>query len=144
MPLSLNVDRVRVTVNSTALDRMFLPGGDVWAWGRNVRLEMAAVAMETTPSRTGYMRTQNGSVETPRGRRDIQLTVYNDAPYAMYVHNGTTGPIYSSRPGGMLLVRPSPYSNFHRFVPLEEVDGQSAQPWLRNAMEDVLARHGIR
>jgi hypothetical protein len=62
----------------------------------------------------------------------------------MYVHDGTTGPITSDRPGGMLVVRPSPYSHFHRAVPVLSVDGQSPNPWLRNSMQDVLARHGIR
>lgn len=143
MPLGLG-GRYHFTVNSLALDRMFLPGGDVWAWGRNVRIEMLETAIAYAPGRTGYLRTQHRSAETPRGKQNIQITVANDADYARYVHEGTSGPIRSSRPGGMLLVRPSPYSHFGRFTPLPEVDGQSANPWLRNSMQDVLARHGIR
>lgn len=144
MPLTLHANRVRVTVNSVALDRMFLPGGDVWAWGRNVGLEMQVEAIARAPGRTGFLKTQHGFVQTPRGKQNMQVTLYNDADYAKFVHEGTTGPIRSTRPGGMLVVRPAPHSHFHRPVPVVSVDGQRANPWLRETMEDVLARHGIR
>jgi hypothetical protein len=144
MPLGISSTRVRVSVNSSALDRMFLPGGDVWAWGRRVGLEMMEVAIATAPSRTGYLKTQHGFNQTPVGKQHARVTIYNDSDYARFVHGGTTGPITSNRAGGMLTIRPAPYSWFHREVPVMSVRGQSANPWLSNAMQDVLARHGIR
>lgn len=136
--------RYRVTVNSAALDRLFLPGGDVWVWSRDVGREVMFQAIATAPGRTGLLRSLHGMNQQPGGPRAVRFTVYNDAEYAKFVHNGTTGPITSTRPGGFLLVRPSPYSFFGRFTPLPFVSGQNAQPWLANATEDVMARHGIR
>lgn len=135
--------RYRVTVNSLAITRLTLPGGDVWRWARDVGRETMFEAIRRAPSRTGYMKAMHGFTTTPVGARHVQYTVHNDAPYAKFVHGGTTGPIRSTRPGGMLLVRPSPYSYFNRFVPLPSVDGQPAKPWLREASDAVLARHQI-
>ena len=142
--LRLRANRVRMSVNSAALDRMFLPGGDVWAWSRRVGRENLFTAIAIAPGRTGQLKAMHGLNQTPVGRQHVRYTVFNDAEYARFVHGGTTGPITSTRPGGYLVVRPSPHSYFNREVPLASVAGQRANPWLREAMQTTLARHGIR
>jgi len=141
--LTMHPGRVRMSVNSVGLDRLFLPGGDVWAWSRRVGRETLFESIAIAPSRTGHIKAMHGMTQTPVGRRNVRFTIHNDADYARFVVKGTTGPIRSTRPGGMLLVRPAPYSRFNRFVPLESVAGQSANNWLQRASDNVMLRHGI-
>lgn len=141
--VTMRPNRVRMSVNSVGLDRLFMPGGDVWAWSRRVGREALFVAIAEAPARTGYLKTQHGMTQTPVGRRNVRFTIHNDAEYAKWVTNGTYGPIRSSRPGGMLLIRPAPYSFFSRFVPLAEVRGQQSNNWMWRATEEVMRRHGI-
>ena len=143
MAVRASVNRIRVSVNSAAIESMFMPGGDVWAWGRDTGYEINAVARATAPSRTGHLRSAHGMLQVPNGRTQVRTVVYNDADHARYVHDGTVGPIMSTRPGGMMIVDPAPRSWFTRPTAVHEVRGQRAQPWLREAMEDVLARRGI-
>jgi hypothetical protein len=133
--------RYRVTVDSLALDRLFLPGGDVWSWSRDVARETVGEAILTAPKRTGSLAGQHGFNQTPHGKRGVRWTVFNDSPYAKFVHEGTTGPIKSNRPGGLLLVAAG--NGFPTFT-AKSVDGQDSNPWMERANQLVLARHGIR
>ena len=134
--------RYRVTIYQSRIDALFLPGGDVWGWARRMAQETESEAILRAPSRTDTLRSLHGSSVTPAGRTQVRWTVYNDAPYARFVHEGTTGPITAAS-GGRLRIRPAPHSNSP--VPLfpVAVRGQRANPWIENASNAVLARHGI-
>lgn len=138
---------VRVTVYDTQVERLFLPGGDAWDWLMRVGHEHTQMAIIESPSRTGYLRTQHNLSLTPVGRYNVRYSVGNWADYAVYVHEGTTGPIVSTGwddgSPAFLAIRPMPHSRFPVTKYLRSVSGQEANPWIARAGGIVLAKYGM-
>lgn len=134
--------RVRVTVNQTAIQSIFLSGGDAFEYARRLGAETMEVAMLSCPFRSGELKNSHGFTTTPVGKYKCQFTVHNDAEHAMYVHEGTlmVAPITSTTPGKYMFLRPGPLYDVRKRL---WVRGQSANPWMERSMEAVLERHGI-
>lgn len=139
---------VRVTVYDTQVAGLFLPGGDVWGWMRSVGFEHMQMAAIEAPVRTGQLKGLHNLALTPSGRNHVRYSVGNYADYAVYVHEGTTGPITSVGwdDGGpaFLAIRPVPHSWFPNGGFVRSVSGQEANPWIARAGGFVLAKHGLR
>ena len=85
---------------------LFAPGGDIYEWSHSLARELETVTKRTAPP--GFSRSRWGHVGTGRlragvtgraevGRGKVVYVILNSsAPYTMYVHAGTTGPIYSN------------------------------------------------
>lgn len=136
----------RVTIYDTQVDRIFLPGGDVWDYMREVGDEHYRWASIYAPTRTYFLLSQMAGpfVMPYNGRRGVRYSVGNYAPYANFVHGGTTGPIYGKTElegleGTWLWVRPMPYSWYPAGGWFGWVDGQTANPWIRRAWDTVAA-----
>jgi hypothetical protein len=151
---------VNVSVDDEAIAKLFVPGlnGDGWHWMRRVGNQHKDFAIAAAPQRTGFLATQHKVSLQPNGKYQCRYSVANYAPYARYVHEGTTGPIHSNRTtmaeinadyaAGLssvtphMVVRPSPHSWFNGPVPLLWVEGQSAQPWIVDAAEIIFSIYG--
>lgn len=132
-------DPYRVTIYDNQVDAMWSPaGGEVYGWLRRLGQEHLAVARRTTPRRSGNLAGEFYPVPimTPVGKRNWRYTIRNDADYAAYVHDGTSGPIYPH--GTHLWIRPAPHSRYQRGARRLSVKGQSANPWITEAGAFVL------
>jgi hypothetical protein len=128
-------------------------GPDILTLAREVEEE----AVKRAPKRTGRMAKQHyRNVPPPRGY-ERWFWVGNRAGYARFVRGGTagngTGYITGKVDGpfgGVMLMRPAPYSYFgvddqRRFQ--ESVKGQKANDWLGLALKAVVVRRlnaGVR
>lgn len=133
--LTFRQNTVRTSVNLPGIMSMFAPGGDVFKTARAWAFESRQYMVATAPRRTGGLAGAHGIPSvTPQGL-GVMYTVANRSRHAIWVHNGTTGPITPKR---------------HQYLQLpggpraKSVRGQRAQPWMEDAMNAVLAKHGIR
>ncbi len=126
----------RVTIYDTAVDSLFAPGQDVWRFMALLGTEHLAASIAFAPSRTNALRAAHYPVPilTPNGRRGWRYTIRNDAPYAEYVHRGTTGPIMAN--GNYLSVPITRGTSYPRFL-ARSVAGQTANPWIDKAWDFV-------
>lgn len=133
---------VRVTIYDNAVDRLFLPGGDVWHTMGLIGNEHLSAAIAFAPRRSGHLAASHYPVAilTPYQRRGVRYTIRNDADYALYVHGGTTGPIRGDM--GLGWMRVPEYRGSARKVPMLEVSGQAANPWIERAALYALAPWG--
>lgn len=132
----------RVTIYDTKVTGIFLPGGDGWHFMGLVGTEHLNQAIAFAPSRTGTLKASHYPVpimtpyRAPGGAVGCRYTIRNDAPYADYVHGGTTGPIMGHR--GYLWVPQRRGSSWPRYL-ARSVAGQDANPWLEKAAAVALA-----
>lgn len=147
----------RVTVNTAAIQGEFKVGGKIsrhaHSVGRNIKREAEAMA----PIRGGELKRSHTGPHYSTTWLGGHVTVGNDAPHAMFVHKGTTGPILPRNHTGYLWIRPAPHSwyapNYTPFddfewggfavnaggrTPRRKVRGQRANPWLADAMRMVV------
>lgn len=84
------------------------------------------------------MATQNYS-EMGANQSGLWLRLGNRADYSVYVHEGTTGPIWGDS-GYMLLGKQSPTGpGYPRFMLItDQVSGQDAQPWMAQSLTRIL------
>lgn len=133
-------------INTTAIDGQFLETGSVGRAAKRVGREIKYQASAEAPSRTGELGRSHDGPWYSKTYLGCHITVGNHAPYAIYVHEGTTGPILP-RTHDDLWIRPHPHSWFAADpqwaeyggrTPLPSVAGQSGQPWLAEAMRLVV------
>jgi hypothetical protein len=143
--------KLRVTTDINAIQGQFLPGGDIWGTAKEWGNDMRAVAISTTPRRTGDMSRAFARISRTPSNLNVKVGLRNEADYAIFVHEGTMGPIYPNNWTGKLWIRPYPHSyylpvlEYARYggrTPVDSVSGQRAQPWIRQAMETVLRFRG--
>ena len=132
---------LRVRIYESQIARESLPGGDVRRWVSKIGKETFALASANCPVRTGELLRSIGWGVTPHPA-GCQATIRATADYALFVHEGTTGPIYPTL-SRYLVVRPMPHSHYSDYTRRNSVRGQSANPFIQNAFEDVLQRHRV-
>jgi hypothetical protein len=132
-----HVRRVRVSVNATAIQSLYEPGGDVWNFGRKFGEGMVIAAIRRAPRRTGELAARHGYTNTPIGAFQVRTTLHNDAPYAGYVRYGT-GDIY-----GRMIVRPFPHSYYAKPTFRNHVRGQRPNNWMEEALQEAIVRYGL-
>lgn len=137
---------VRVTIYDRNIDRLFLPGGDVWDWMRDVGAEHLRMALVEVPRRSGSLASKHNLALTPYGKRGVRYSVGNYADHAYWVHEGTTGPITTG--GGFwddgrraFLGPMAPWMGRNTLF-ATSVSGQEANPWIARAGDIVLAKYG--
>lgn len=146
-----------VTVNEFSISG--LVHEEVGRYGNDMGRRIVGVARGIAPRRSGTLAASHryrGFLY--RGRYKVGTRVENTAPHALWVHEGTTGPIRPTR--GKYLVVPKnrgvaplgtqtylarnvrgqlgPAKSPYGF--LRSVRGQRSQPWLREAGETVAFR----
>jgi hypothetical protein len=125
------VSRVRVTVFESQLNAQFAITGDVGAFMSRFRTIANNSAKALIPARTGELRrAQRGNIVPRSATRTVNVTLYNNARHAEWVHGGTVGPIRPKRGRYMIL----PPGGGHGRVFATSVRGQAAQEWLPKAV----------
>jgi hypothetical protein len=127
-------------VDTLAISRI-VAEGDVRNYSQKVARRVVARAIRMAPKRSGELAASHHYRTYLLGPRDIVALVYNDAPYALAVHEGT-GPEhqYFSRTSG----NGKPYFKFYSrgvMWRLNRVHGQRAQPWLADALALEMLEH---
>jgi hypothetical protein len=117
------------------------PTGPVVSFVRSVARRVRTRAVLKCPVDTGRLRSAHRE-EVGVRRGAVYAFVTNDVEYAAHVHDGT-GPhvIRPRRPGGVLRFEKGGEVVFTTYV---NHPGTRAQPWLREAMEEVAVPAGFR
>lgn len=146
----------RVTVYEPEIASLFQSGGQVNTEASKITALTKAGAIAMAPvGKSGRLKEAHRSRVVPSGRYGVRGYVENNSSHAHFVHDGTTGPIRSTRGsssrwmGGGAMLGPLPFtSRYSRgakakpiFAP--SVKGQDANPWLRRAAQAVLLRYGV-
>lgn len=137
---------VRTDLHTSVLKAEY--NSKVGRWGSNLIQAARTRAIMDSPQRGGWKTENlwskhraNTKFRLGGSAYRIGLTLENEASYAWFVHEGTTGPIF---PRGDYLVFPGSEINSPRFrVRLEYVNGQRANPWLREALQAQLRAAGV-
>lgn len=136
--------RYRVTTFDSRVSSLFDPGEPVQEFAKEVNQEALRLAHVYVPkrSRTLDLGHRNGGV-LKVGRYHARGNVYNTAPYAKYVHEGTIGPIIPLHSFALTVPRAVgglPVRHGGRNIMLvgpafrkKSVGGQEANPWLELA-----------
>lgn len=136
---------VKVVLNPSWPALEFIPGGSANRYINQRAVRAVQLANGMTPSRSGNLRRHNKKSGTlNRGLLRAEVTVYNDAPYAQAVHDGTLGkrirPKYSEAMP-IPVVPGLPKNSVVRTFPVgpkfakKFVKGQRKQPWLKRACD---------
>lgn len=140
------MSRVRVRIHDRMIDEFTLPGGMVYTFMDQATDTVVTLAREYAPRRSGDLAASVYKAVTPLPRRHWQGTIGARAPYALFVHEGTTGPIYARPafgPDGKVRLMPVGKTQGVITAFTAPVDGQPSQPFLTRAMNDGLAAHGL-
>jgi hypothetical protein len=133
----------RIFIFDSRIDGLFQPRGVVHKEIVKLTAETKALAVATAPinkfGESQGMANRHKSETKNRGRYTTSK-IENTAPYAAYVHNGTTGPIVSNNPARLMLVGKSANNIFALKA---AVSGQDAQPWLERAAMTAARRRGV-
>lgn len=136
MVFRLTVSGSRFTVDDNGIDQLFATGQEVWKYTALMGTEHLGASIMYAPSRSGRLRASHYPVPimTPEGRRGWRYTIRNDAPYARFVHEGTTGPIY---PTGEFLSVPVFRGSVYPRFRARSVSGQIGKPWMQWALDSI-------
>ena len=85
-------------------------------------------------SRTGELARSIRGYYEPAAPNQIIMEVHAETEYALYVHEGTTGPITSDTGERMFLPAWGPYTARR----VHSVRGQRANPFLADALREVM------
>jgi hypothetical protein len=145
--MSIRVNTVRTRVNVSAIQSHFTATGIVGKEAREAGRAIKRAAIQAAPSRTGTLKARHTGPRSSPTTLGTHVVVGNDSDHALFVHEGTHGPILPHNSTGYLWVRPSPHSwyapNYSPFgyeinaggrTPRRSVRGQRANPWLARAM----------
>lgn len=128
----------RVVVYDSQIQREFLPGGDVNRHVHKWTREVAALVRLYAPVRTGTLK---GSIHTDYsvGKNSTKSRVVARTHYALFVDQGTTGPI---KPHGKYLALGKDHGlPKSQWVYRKSVAGQPAQHFMGRAMHDGMGHY---
>lgn len=126
---------VRVNVYENRVSALFTAGTDMDDFLETYQSMLMRLAFAAAPmgGSSNLKRSHRLGGRLMSGRYQRRAIVNNIASYAAAVHEGTSGPIMSSRPGGYMLVRAAPFSRYSTPTLRESVRGQRANPWMVRA-----------
>lgn len=133
----------RVVVFDANIASLFNPGNDVGIEARKQYNQIMRVADTIAPvgmPRAGQIpiRGAHRARYVPRSSSmSARYYVENLSGHALFVHNGTTGPIYPLYSRRLKVVLPGKTLIRH------SVKGQNANPWITRAADAVLLKYGI-
>lgn len=134
----------RIRIYDSRVDSLFNDNGVVGVGTRRLGEEAKAIATDTAP-RNSYGVSQGMAyrhrfrTRSNGGGRYFTSTLTNEADYALFVHEGTTGPIRASNPKKKM---PIAGSAQNVFVFKKVVRGQKKNPWMAEAGTAAMRRLG--
>lgn len=135
--------RVNVQVYENAIHRMFTAGGEINSEARQITIETATAAAFLAPWRSGELRAGHRREVIVNKRFGVRASIYNIAEHALWVHDGTDGPIVAKL-NLFMVIRPGPGSRYPHPIYREHVSGQRANPWMLDAANKVLLQYGTQ
>lgn len=129
----------RVEVLHRNVARQFLRGGQGYRFMDKLRLAMHRACVKDAPSRTGTLKGAHRSHARGRNGYRTDVTIENIAGHALWVHDGTTGPIFPKTANFLLVPVAKGAKRRHR---RGSVEGQSDNPWLDDACARVARTRG--
>lgn len=141
-----NFGKATVRIYDSRVDDLFTPNGVVGRGTGRLGQEAKAIATKIAP-RNKYGKSDGPGLanlhryRTGVGRRGryFTSTLINEASYAVFVHEGTVGPITPRNP---LKKMPIAGTANNVFAFAEVVRGQSANPWMEKAGITAMRRLG--
>lgn len=134
---SVDVD---IVIYDSKIAAMSLPGGQIWRWARQRRARVERLAIRKCPRRYGTLASTIRGTYNPGPPEQVIMEIHAGdewvAPYAVWVHEGTHGPITSHGSWPMKL-RPYP-PRYPHTIEKYEVAGQRPQPFLQEALIEVM------
>jgi hypothetical protein len=113
---------------------MSQPGGQIWRWAYQRRGRVERLAKVNAPIRSGELARSIEASYEPAAPHDVVMEVAATADYALFVHEGTDGPIFPRESKRLFLPAWGPFrQSFPRYV-----RGQRAQPFLADALREVM------
>lgn len=132
--------RVRVHMNNGALSAETSPGGNLYQYVARLDRLVYQFAVADAPARSGQLKASHVNAGVRKvGRYKAQGSINNTAEHALWVHDGTTGPIHARR--GPYLSVPQRRGSTRRVLRLT-VSGQRGNPWLFRAGQKAAAIMG--
>lgn len=127
-----------VKIYYNEISGLYKRGGPGGGWIYRVSSQMVAASRVEAPKRTGGLARAHSLNRGRVGNQYMQTYhIQNSAEHALWVHEGTHGPIL---PDGNFLFLPAGYG--HKASRQRSVKGQKANPWLERACQGVAARYG--
>lgn len=123
---------MRVVIYDSAITAMTAPGGDVYRYAHRKGQRTTLLAKMNAPKRSGALVRGIRMDIRKTGRDRVVVRVRSQAAHSLFVHEGTTGPIYAHNPRGLWVPRRK-YGTSRRWR--ESVNGQKANPFLTRAMD---------
>lgn len=140
-----------VKVYPVAIQSMFVPGGQVHAFGRQLRRDVMFATRRAAPKRSGVLRRSIRADRVGTNQYGVRVNVKAWAPHAKWVNDGTTGPIFPSSSRALVLYAFPPLrtgipGRYQRFqgAHKESVDGQRGQHFMAKGMTAGLAKNRLR
>lgn len=137
---------VRYRIIERNVQRLAAPGGPTADMLNSVTKKAKTFAKADAPSRAGTLRRGiNINYAKPNGYLQLQGILYANARHALWVHDGTTGPIKATGGGFMRVpqnrrspVRGAALPN-KQVLAKKSVRGQRSQPFLTNSIRKAMA-----
>lgn len=132
---------------------LFGPGGDLHRYGYRVRTEIERNARRAAPRNKrsakwpgnppiGHLKRSIGSsLDRNAAAKVIGITVFANASYAVYVHEGTRPVIVWKKGYGAKGGFPLPTNNYGPRRRVKAISGQEGQPFLREGYNAARATH---
>lgn len=129
----------RFILNEAALAALFEAGGMVWVHMAGLTVRATSLAKLYAPVRSGRLRGSITGITVSGAPLTVDAVVGADTDYALYVHEGTKPRVIEPKNGHS-------YVTFFvggRKYTANKVNfpGTKAHPFLRRAMEEVMAPH---
>lgn len=139
MPLPIRIGLIPgkghyLVIHDAKIESYTLPGGAVSDLTNDVAQATANISKATAPQRYGTLvRGIGWSRAKPQGYGETAAEVRSTARHSLWVIEGTTGPITSTRPGGWLLV--------DGWLPRKSVRGQAPNYFMHEALAAAMRLH---
>lgn len=146
---------VGVDVYESVIDSYWQPGGLAVEYANEQAYDVANEARTLAPQRSGTLRAWiRARPSRSTGKRSVRSSVWSSAPHSLWVHEGTSTQYLSMGPrlipaGGPQSVgisrsrHPVP-SHFSTRLVKDKIEGQRANPFLRDALSTARQEWGIR
>lgn len=127
---------VTLVIYDSKIIAMSLPGGPVWRWARQRSKRVERLAKLNVGKRSGRTeRSIEASYNAGASRpHDVVMEVSAGTEYALFHHEGTTGPITPVGSRFMVLPAWGPWPTLRA----TSVRGQRANPFLFDALREVM------
>jgi HK97 gp10 family phage protein len=129
----------RFELNEPALASLFSSGGMVWVHVAGLVTRVTALAKLYAPVRTGKLRASIIGATAKSGPLAIEGLVGSTSDYAAYVHEGTRP--HTIRPANGKAFMVIMINGRRVYTNAVHHPGTKPNPFLRRAMEEVLATH---